>query len=187
MKAVLLSIRPQHCARIASRRKTIELRKRVPKLPTPYKCYIYETKGPTDTPWMDEDGHMDFRGRGQVIGEFICDEVYDYEPCDYGIAATYACVPFEDVVKYADDGLTLHGLHISDLKIYDKPREISEFTRAGDCQCGPKARSCPYMNKGDPEAGIEDDCSAPFDTTEHVPITRAPQSWCYVEEREDIA
>lgn len=72
-KAVMLSIRPKWCEKIASGEKTIEARKTRPKLETPFKCYIYETQGRTDTPWVDEDGHMIFAGRGQVIGEFVCD------------------------------------------------------------------------------------------------------------------
>ena len=43
MKAVLISIRPEWCAKIASGEKTIEVRKTRPKLETPFKCYIYCT------------------------------------------------------------------------------------------------------------------------------------------------
>ena len=43
-KAVLISIRPEWCDKIASGRKTIEVRKTKPKLDTPFKCYIYMTK-----------------------------------------------------------------------------------------------------------------------------------------------
>lgn len=44
MKAVLLSIRPKWCELIASGKKTIEMRKTRPKIPVPFKCYIYCTK-----------------------------------------------------------------------------------------------------------------------------------------------
>ena len=40
-KAVLISIRPKWCEKIASGEKTIEVRKTRPKLQTPFKCYIY--------------------------------------------------------------------------------------------------------------------------------------------------
>ena len=43
-KAVLISIRPKWCEKIASGEKTIEVRKTRPKLHTPFKCYIYCTK-----------------------------------------------------------------------------------------------------------------------------------------------
>ena len=42
-KAVLISIRPEWCAKIASGEKTIEVRKTRPKLQTPFKAYIYCT------------------------------------------------------------------------------------------------------------------------------------------------
>ena len=40
MKAVLLSIQPQWCEKIASGEKTVEVRKTAPKLKTPFKCYM---------------------------------------------------------------------------------------------------------------------------------------------------
>lgn len=55
-KAVMLSIRPKWCEKIASGEKTIEVRKTKPKLDTPFKCYIYETQG-----WWERDGIMEFR------------------------------------------------------------------------------------------------------------------------------
>lgn len=42
-KAVMLSIRPKWCEKIASGKKTVEVRKTRPKLDTPFKCYIYCT------------------------------------------------------------------------------------------------------------------------------------------------
>ena len=44
-KTVMLSIRPKWCAKIIIGRKTMELRKSVPKLEVPFKCYIYCTSG----------------------------------------------------------------------------------------------------------------------------------------------
>ena len=43
-KAVMLSIRPKWCEKIASGEKTIEVRKTRPKLDTPFKVYIYCTQ-----------------------------------------------------------------------------------------------------------------------------------------------
>ena len=40
MKSVLISIHPKWCELIASGKKTIEVRKTYPKLPTPFRCYI---------------------------------------------------------------------------------------------------------------------------------------------------
>ena len=62
---MLFSIRPRWCDLIVSGKKTVEVRKRIPKLEPPYKCYIYETQGKTETPFVDEDGHVIFKGRGR--------------------------------------------------------------------------------------------------------------------------
>lgn len=82
MNSVMISIKPEWCALIASGEKTAEVRKTKPsgvklgKLAEPFKCYIYETQGKSDMPWLDEDGHMIFRGRGKVVAEFLCDGIY---------------------------------------------------------------------------------------------------------------
>ena len=154
MKSILLSIKPKYVELIASGQKTIEVRKSAPK-EVPFKAYIYETQGKTETPWIDEDGHFVYKGRGQVIGEFICDKVdeYHYDYCD-GVdidddTILETAIDREDINIYAK-GKTLYGWHISDLKIYDKPRNLSEFGKVG--------------------FGHE------------VPLKRPPQSYMYVEE-----
>ena len=148
MKSVLISIKPKYCELIASGKKTIEVRKSAPK-EVPFKAYIYETKGATEMPWVDEDGHFIYKGRGQVIGEFICDKVYNIEPIfsfydcysgyddssdssyfeDYSIddeRLKKTCLTRQDLYIYGKDK-PLYGWHISDLKIYDKPLSLSEL------------------------------------------------------------
>lgn len=175
-KAVLISIRPKWCELIASGEKTIELRRTSPKLETPFKCYIYETQGKTNTPWMDEDGHMVFRGRGAVIGEFICDRMERFD------------VPFPAYTDQVDTQLLKaarlsyreahtylghrsgFGWHISDLKIYENPKRIFDFVRpacerVSDCGAG-----CPYWT------------SSVMRCTRNYTVLSVPQSWMYVEE-----
>ena len=43
-RAVLISIKPEWCSLIATGNKTVEIRKSIPKLDTPFKCYIYCAK-----------------------------------------------------------------------------------------------------------------------------------------------
>lgn len=131
MKSVLISIKPKYVELIANGEKTIEVRKTAPK-EVPFKAYIYETKGATEMPWVDEDGHFIYKGRGQVIGEFVCDEVYEwkYDYCD-GVdidddLILDTCLDREDINIYAK-GKTLYGWHISNLKIYDKPILLEEL------------------------------------------------------------
>ena len=155
MKSVMLSIQPKYCELIASGRKTVEIRKTKPKIETPFKCYIYETKGKTDTPFMDEDGHIDFHGSGQVIGEFICNMIVGIKcPSDYQAAYNRrqnTCVTDDEIMEYAKDKEVFYW-HISDLVIYDKPKSLGDFNHCGDNY---------HFNP---------------------PVMKPPQSWFYVEE-----
>ena len=186
MKSVLISIHPKWCELIASGEKRVEVRKTKPKLETPFKVYIYETQGRTETPFVDEEGHEIFKGRGQVIGEFVCDRFifldayYDTNGNRHlcNTAFIKSCVPNDELFDYlyGKHG-EKHGgwaWHISDLVIYDKPRELSEFKRVCDGNC----QECKYAiweTQGWNHEPKIVDCK---------PITRPPQSWCYVEATE---
>lgn len=186
MKSVLISIQPKWCELIASGKKTVEVRKTKPKLETPFKCYIYETQGRTETPFVDEEGHHIFKGRGQVIGEFICDDidtVHIFNNLLYCVKNSQAnklgqmCLTIEEVKAYLGDK-NGYNWHISNLKIYDKPRELSEFKRfcdgvGGNIGC----RGCEYYYYENTEGGSYEECCC----DNLIPITRPPQSWCYVE------
>lgn len=69
--SIMLSIRPLYCKLIASEKKKVELRKNEPKIKTPFKCYIYCTKGGSDA---KKKGQLFFCGR--VIGEFVCNAIF---------------------------------------------------------------------------------------------------------------
>ena len=143
MKSVLISIHPKWCELIASGKKTVEVRKTKPKIETPFKCYIYQTK----------------HGNGKVIGEFVCDKIVCFKNSLYDEAlqetVSRSCVPMYDLLVYIGKQDYGYGWHISDLVIYDKPRELDEFCK-------------PIMPTG---LRYEDD------------NIRPPQSWCYIEER----
>lgn len=167
MKSVLISIQPKWCEKIASGEKTIEVRKTAPK-EVPFKAYIYCTKEKKqdDIIWAGVCGD---RGKwnGRVIGEFICnnaselDYVY-YWNNGYEFAT---CLTYRQVSDYGK-GKTLYGWHISDLKIYDKPKELNEFRK--HCKMTlPMCDRCEYY-------------SIWCGRCEN--ITRPPQSWCYVED-----
>ena len=173
-KAVLISIRPKWCEKIISGEKTIEVRKNRPKLETPFRCYIYETQG-----WVEKDGILAFRLGGRVIGEFICDRIYalethspggsyyvkgEDEPTRNGVARQ-SCLSLRDMHEYLQSKSGF-GWHISDLKIYDTPKELSEFK--GLCKVEADCCACPHYNYS------KLDCDGRT-------ISRPPQSWCYVE------
>ena len=154
MQSVMISIRPQWCELIAIGKKTIEVRKTRPKLEAPFKCYIYCTKDSKDPDrlWvLNEQCRQKYdglttvcanlakseshhEGNGKVIGEFVCDEILQFNHDDYNSPAydisdddlNRTCLFQEDLYKYAS-GKTLYGWHISDLIIYDEPRELSEY------------------------------------------------------------
>ena len=171
-KSVMLSIRPKWVEKIANGEKTIEVRKTRPKLQTPFKCYIYCTqpKYPHEDFILTDYPKPQFYGGGKVIGEFTCDQFWIGTPHNTNLLfCMAACMDGFDTEKYAK-GKTLYGWHISDLRIYDTPRELSEFQRATD--------PC-------------DSCHAEY-TWECTDckkiggnIKRAPQSWCYVEAMKD--
>lgn len=145
MKSVLIAIRPKWVEKITSGEKTIEVRKTAPK-EVPFKAYIYCCKGNNGYEWLyrvDDNGRGKAQSwHGKVIGDFICDKVYpiknrgssfsvaDEEQSVTNEIARQSCLYYDDMVSYFGnkDGF---GWHISDLKIYDKPRNLSEFGKVG--------------------------------------------------------
>lgn len=110
MKPVLLSIQRPHTDNIKALIKNIEVRKSRPKQDTPFPCYIYETKAKG--------------GCGKVIGEFVCNNIYDCRDLNLDDI----CLTVEEWLKYTNGHKGIvYGWHISDLKIYDNPKELSEF------------------------------------------------------------
>lgn len=117
MKAVLISINPKWCEMIANEKKPIEVRKNKPKVETPFKCYIYCT-----LPYK------------KVIGEFVCDKIVPIKVFDNGSIKDWnfynladSCLEYEELANYIGNGKTGYGWHISDLVIYDKTKELSDF------------------------------------------------------------
>lgn len=208
-KAVLISIRPEWCEKIASGQKMIEVRKTRPKIETPFKCYIYETKAINHQKIIvDLDGDratVYAKGKGKVIGEFICDDI---ETIGVPFPAfqnemrkeiiEQSCMSYSELHFYAGHR-SLYGWHISDLTIYDKPKELSEFVKLGfvkynemdpeelctycaDIDYGEKAY---YSTPNGPvmcEGAYCDRAYQAYLDDEGFTLYRPPQSWCYVEE-----
>lgn len=136
-KSVIIPIQPQWCELIANGKKTIEVRKTRPKLETPFKCYIYATKsGNRIILKNDRVFEISKALTGKVIGDFVCDRIDKYEyynelPYDkYNLPKSVLknmCLICHDVDKYGA-GKPLYGWHISGLVIYDKPKELGEFS-----------------------------------------------------------
>lgn len=187
-KAVLFSIRPKWCEKIARGEKTIEVRKTRPKLETPFKCYIYCTlpKYPHEDFIATDYPRPQFYGGGKVIGEFICDAITRVNICGFWDDSGKqldnrlkdTCLTSEEFGNYLGENVG-YGWHISNLKIYDAPKKLGEFWR--DCleysELSTNCWSCENVC-GD---GDETDCN----TDGRLYLHRPPQSWCYVEEVRD--
>ena len=189
-KAVLISIRPQWCAKIASGEKTIEFRKSRPELKKPFKCYIYCTKADYYT-WDLRVSNVTIpfaeKCCGKVIGEFICSDFVLFnggkkwpdfrENRAQAEAATpevlkKACLTARELWAYEPKGNPI-GWCISDLVIYDTPHELNSFRRV--CPEELDCESCAMHSENTGRCG-----------NEALYLRRAPQSWCYVEERHDL-
>lgn len=192
-KAVLISIQPKWCKKIMSGEKTVEIRKSRPKLKTPFRCYVYCTHGTgantLNIPISKErllsdcaiNGMRSMNcpiGNGKVIGEFVCDRIYHIgndgrfivdgdQALTNGIARE-SCLDLRDMRDYlgARDG---YAWHISDLRIYDTPRELDSFRR--ECVNDLRCESCAMYWNNNGTCG-----------NDALHLHRPPQGWCYVEE-----
>ena len=215
MKSVLISIHPKWCERIASGDKTVEVRKTRPRMETPFKCYIYCTRNARDSDklWVlnkqrrQKYGGLTavcanlaerpyhYEGNGKVIGEVVCDHIDEahwehitgYAGWNIGWTGN-CCLSNDDLMTYAGNKTMIYGWHISDPKIYDEPKELSEFT----IEDKEAIRQCEYRKQiyyaftGDGYikngfyCNVDDDWC--FGGCKRKALTRPPQSWCYVEE-----
>ena len=167
MKSVLISIQPKWCELIASGKKTVEVRKTKPNLATPFKCYIYQTR----KTWVYNIYSRIADWQGKVIGEFVCNDIECFTT-DYRVngiqinkMVSESCVGIVELMAYESKHHCLYGWHISDLVIYDEPRDLKNYQQCFKCEF---RQSC--------VEGAE--C---YDAEGWYALSRPPQSWCYVE------
>lgn len=202
-KAVLISIRPEWCEKIINGRKTIEVRKTRPNLIPQFKCYIYCTQS-ADMLWIlkerERSLHPDkiadvfkaakcggaYRGNGKIIGEFTCNRVTNlFSNSRFWLDeddVLHTCLSAAEMRKYANGANGLYGWHISGLKIYNTPKELSEFSpvcryKNDDKSCPSRRVACSYQKYDcNPDGSINlVECGRTLE--------RPPQSWQYVEEQ----
>ena len=144
-KAVLISIRPGWVDKILMGEKTLEVRKSRPNIGTPFKCYIYCTKG--RKPWV-LNGFPGIRQDGNVVAEFTCDRItrlshigYMGDPnpaelaaiggawgqIDTGFDFAQTCLSKARIEEYLSGG-NGYAWNISGLEIYGTPKPLSKFT-----------------------------------------------------------
>lgn len=191
MKAIMISIQPQWVSKILNKEKLVEIRKTMPKCELPCKVYIYYAKGKKLYKCVsnsDED-----LLNGKVVAEFTLNKVdtlerdlNDWLPKNrYDVSNELLKdinLNQEQLWNYGQ-GKILYAWHIDDLKIYDKPKELSEFShfipnnKCPTKQCGTNCEDCPNYDEE------HETCLALYYA--HRVIKRPPQSWCYVEELEN--
>lgn len=155
-RSVIISVHPLWCGKIAELIKDLEVRKSIPKQPAPFKVYIYCTRSKGLDFWIGSKGaYVDSRahsvydtcGTGRVIGEFVCDALYRYTTRSDGIIQNNieteelqrrSCLTWRELIEYEagagvrkkldlDRRKGLWAWHISQMKIYDRPKFLEDF------------------------------------------------------------
>lgn len=182
-KEVLISIRPEWVSKILTGKNR-------PNMETPFKAYIYCTAGNLSYKVNGVNGGMvcNVSGGKIVVGEFVCDKItwlthigfsglsgirlaamYDRYTIDSSFDFSESCLTAPQIEKYLG-GKDGYAWHISDLKIYETPKELTEFHTWKKC------KSCSKTGYESTACIYDENCMVP------VAITKAPQSWCYLEE-----
>lgn len=176
MRKVLASLKPYYYYLVGEGIKEIEVRKDMPKASDWNKeVLFYMSKDVKSFAKIPKELQEKYRKHfGKVGMHIVCDEVYElkYDYCD-GVdidddLLLDTCLDREDINIYAK-GKPLYGWHISDLKIYDKPKELREFKRWDRTE---ENAPCAHTKWLYPDCK---DCKA-------CNLTRPPQSYMYVEE-----
>ena len=173
MKSVLISIKPYYIFLIIAHNmgwnipnpKTIEVRKSYPKdKQWDHKVLIYCTNDKKSFQQIPKQYQLTMKAfLGKVVGEFVCDDVYKWRyECD-GVdidedTLLETMVEWEDINIYAH-GKTLYGWNISNLRIYDRLKDLDELRTGKNI-----ALPCGYGN---------------YSTYEQQ-VLRPPQSWMYI-------
>lgn len=125
------------------------------------KCLIYCTKDKNNQLYryygnkydvlrknQDTMPQPDFFMNGKIVAQFDC-EMVEIFTIDYRgdkeqnkRISKDSCVSIEDLIEYQKDNHFLNAIHISNLKIFEKPKELSEYSKrlpSGDFQVLGKA------------------------------------------------
>lgn len=131
--------------------------------------------------------HVSFGMHGKVIGSFVCDRITNIhcysDTKDTSIYEPKTCLTGEEICKYLnyEDG---YGWHITELKLFDKPRELCEFCvpckeyDSNEPHCG----ECEYYSYSPNDSGdAQEECLCGGCKR----LRRPPMSWQYVEDHKE--
>ena len=139
MLSVLRSIKPYWFYLICEMIKKIEIGKGMPKSEKWNKAVeLYcskDIKSFNRIPKEYQDRYIKYLGK--VGARFVCEKVTEYSfsnlEAEYRITdidISKTCLNQSELIKYGKSE-PLYGWHISELKIYDEPRDLSDFKREG--------------------------------------------------------
>lgn len=190
MKAILISIKPEWVAKILGREKTIEIRGNAPKCKLPIDVFIYCTKNDNGLRYWGY--HMG----GRIFAKFTLKKIERIYINVKEQAKTFSlspeelckssCLDEEKIWDYLTNG-NGYVWHISDLVIFDKPKELNYFKqwkipypkriKWSSWQSNYYTALGAYV-KQHPTMMVSE-IKRTFD--ESISMKKAPQSWCYVE------
>ena len=174
MKAILLSVNPEQVANIFNGKQTIIIRKTMPRCELPIKVYVYCTKD--GYLHLEDEGHWSYsrdqkytyKRHGKVVAYFTlrkaerCINPY-FPKCSFATKTilyeellSKSCLTEEGFCEYINKGSRGYVWYVSDLVIFNKPKELSNF--------GVIVETIHYRA--------------------YQAIKRPPRSWRYVEELE---
>lgn len=166
MKAILISIQPEWAIRILNGEKTIEIRSSKPICDLPIDVYIYFTRSQLKSDSIDDVAQYCFSS-GKVVAKFTLNKIIEidkYSPSSVNLKGT--CITYDEYREYVGNR-KCYAWYIDNLEIFDKPKELSEFNHL-------KKVKSEYIEQYDLN---------PRKYTKIIQdrLTKAPQSWCYVE------
>lgn len=191
MKSILRSIKPYWLYMILTKHKTIEVAKNFPKseewngiveMYCSKDMRSFNRIPEKDRVWMS-------KYVGKVACRFVCDKVV--RTCGWRLRGNtqqcakrtveetelpkLSCLAIDEIVDYAgSENREVVGWHISDLKIYDKPRELIEFRQP--CKKSDLLCCCCDRSITSDDGYVSCNCK----------ISRPPQSYMFVEELQDV-
>jgi hypothetical protein len=121
---------------------------------------------------------------GKVGMRFVCDRIIDsFLNNNDGWFVELGCLTPKEINEYQGDKAILYGWHITDLVVYDEPREWREFATVDNeavQNCNHRVQNYydGFCKRGCLKCGFY--CSAKDDWCDKCktkPITRPPQSW----------
>lgn len=177
---VLASLKPYYYYLIGEKIKTLEIRKSDLKN-LPQNVLFYMSKDEKSFEKIPKEFQEKYRKHFGKIGmRVVCDKVYEYTFSHYEaeyrvthVEQEAMCLNQPELIRYGK-GNRLYGWHISDLKIYDKPKELSEFRPI--CKFEGKDLICNLCPNHEYNGGLFFECRRK--------VTRPPQSYMFVKEVE---